>query len=1100
MFKKRFMFKTVAISLALNLTGAYVFALPQDGVVTSGEAVIVAPNDNRLEVHQATDKAIISWRDFSIGQNQSTEFFVPGSGSATLNRVTGGNISQILGSLKSNGQLWIINPSGILFGPNAQINAASFTASTLNIADNDFLNGNYAIRQEGENLAKIVNQGAITVAPNGFVALLAPQIENQGIIIAKLGSVAIGAGKAATLQVVGNRLLSFSVQEGANVPLYDEQGRSVAAISHSGEVNAEGGQVLLTAASINQLLDQSIEVSGVVRADNSHEQNGKIVFAGAGDTLVTGNAEVSVQGTAVGERGGDIQVLGNRVGVLDNANINASGSAGGGTVLVGGDYQGKNTDIQNAQYTTVGPNTQISANANENGDGGKVIVWADQATRYYGNIEAKGRALGGNGGLVETSGHQYLDAQGTANTLAVNSVAGTWLLDPANLTISSAAQNNVSGASPFAPIGHYTSSNLNTTTLLNALQTGNVTFQTTNDPGSGTGTITISSAIAYASNNTFTLTLNAYGSIVVNASISDRNSSTTGSLNLVMNAGTGSGTQASPSSITFVGTNHINTHGTLTANDGTSGPTGFAGAININGAVSTTGNINLTNYGSGTSDVIAFGTNGSLTSTAGKVILTSTQNANSTANNLNMTVGSISANAANQGIALNTSGNITQNANTTISATGTNGSLNINTGSSSIGTATLNSTTNNFNRLSVTANNASNAFNTFGVTSARNVVVTNNGALVLGNSNIAGTLAVTNGGSSGDITQSGNLIVAGDSTFTAASGYGVDLTTGAGNQLAGSINATGDYINLYNTNATKLGNINTTSGIVIQSNGNSISQATGTTLTTSYLSVDGSTTGNIDLSNSGNSFSNIDMAGLAVNIANTNATTIGIANITGNLTFNTCAANSGAGGDITQSFQAMNVGGTTTLTTGTGNITLRANSYTIAVRPITVWVTGSSIYGNSVATSATGSNILVSGGLVGTDAISSVGLLTNATNLSDVGSSYTTTASNATFGSGLSSNYDITYTNNRANSYSITARPITVGVTGSSIYGNSVVSNATGSNIVVGGLGLANTDALSSVNLSTDATNLSNAGNAYTTDASSALFGNGLASNYDISY
>lgn len=349
--------------MSLSLGSVVAFGLPDDGQVVAGNAAIVNPNADRTEIHQSTDKAIINWRDFSIGQGQSVEFFVPGSTSATLNRITGGNASQILGSLRSNGQLWIINPNGIMFGPNAQVNVAGFVASTLNITNQDFLNGNYSLSQQGSELAKIVNQGHLSAEPSGFIALVAPQIENSGIIDAKLGVVAIGAAQSATLQISGNKFLQFSLQNGADVPLYNREGQSVAAITHTGEINANGGLVLLTAKSVNNLLDQSINVSGVIRANTAQAQQGKIILSASGDTLVTGNAQLSAQGLNTGEKGGEVQVLGNRVGVLDNANINTSGAAGGGQIRIGGDYQGANPDIQNAAQTYIGSNTVINASA-----------------------------------------------------------------------------------------------------------------------------------------------------------------------------------------------------------------------------------------------------------------------------------------------------------------------------------------------------------------------------------------------------------------------------------------------------------------------------------------------------------------------------------------------------------------------------------------------------------------------------------------------------------------------------------------------------------------------------------------------------------------
>ena len=148
-------------------------------------------------------------------------------------------------------------------------------------------------------------------------------------------------------------------------------------------------------------------------------------------------------GTEGGLTGGTVQVLGEKVGLFNMASIDVSGDLGGGTVLIGGDFQGKNPDIMNASRTYVGSDATITADALTNGDGGKVIVWADEWTKYYGNISARGGSESGDGGFVEVSGKDTLVFQGMADTFAPNGAVGTILLDPATLTITDAT--NTSG-------------------------------------------------------------------------------------------------------------------------------------------------------------------------------------------------------------------------------------------------------------------------------------------------------------------------------------------------------------------------------------------------------------------------------------------------------------------------------------------------------------------------------------------------------------------------------------------------------------------------------------------------------------------------------
>ncbi|MDP2694138.1 MAG: hypothetical protein Q8O58_04630, partial [Gallionella sp.] len=206
--------------------------------------------------------------------------------------------------------------------------------------------------------------------------------------------------------------------------------------------------------------------------------------------------------------------LGDKVGLFDHASINVSGDAGGGTVLVGGDYQGKNPSVQNASATYVSPDASIKADAITSGNGGKVIVWADDVTRFGGNISARGGANSGDGGFVEVSGKHYLDFLGVVNTLAPAGKAGTLLLDPSDITISAGVNAGMSGiASPFS--GTADTSILNVTTLTDTLALGNVLVDASAGAAAGTGNITVSVVITWNTANT--LELKAGNDVLVSA-------------------------------------------------------------------------------------------------------------------------------------------------------------------------------------------------------------------------------------------------------------------------------------------------------------------------------------------------------------------------------------------------------------------------------------------------------------------------------------------------------------------------------------------------------------------------------------------------------
>ena len=213
-------------------------------------------------------------------------------------------------------------------------------------------------------------------------------------------------------------------------------------------------------------------------------------------TLVSGTIEAKGRSGT----GGRIEVLGNKVGVMDGATIDASGETGGGTVLIGGDFQGKNPDIQNAQVTWFGQGARLNANAVTAGDGGKIIVWADDTTRAYGNISARGGAISGNGGFVEVSGNRYLDFQAQTDRSAANGLSGTLLLDPMDINISDTADSfgsgaNFGGTPNIFQSGSVSSfSQISWSTIQSQLNAGNVIISTKDAGGTGQGNITISSS------------------------------------------------------------------------------------------------------------------------------------------------------------------------------------------------------------------------------------------------------------------------------------------------------------------------------------------------------------------------------------------------------------------------------------------------------------------------------------------------------------------------------------------------------------------------------------------------------------------------------
>ncbi len=512
----QFALKGLAASLMLAFA-SNIYALPVGGVVSAGSANI-AGGAGTVTVNQSSQNAAINWQSFSIGQTEAVRFVQPNSSAVALNRVLGPDPSSIFGSLTANGKVFLVNPGGILFGPGAQVNVGGLVASTRNITDGDFMAGNY--RFAGTGGGAVVNQGSIN-AEGGYVALLGASVNNEGVITARLGTVALAAGNAFTLDVAGDGLLNVAVNQGA----FD------ALAANGGVIRADGGQVLLTALSAGNLLQSAVNNTGIIQAQAVENRNGTIRLLGdmqSGTVSVGGTLDAS--GTGAGQSGGNVTVTGHHVGLFDG-HINASGDSGGGTVLVGGGFQGNNPAVQNASATYMSADSTISADAITDGNGGTVVLWSNDSTRAYGAIMARGGAQGGDGGLIETSGH-WLDVGGIRlNAGAPHGQNGTWLLDPADVTITGPATTNATNTGGvFSPNSGANSSNIavsDITTILSGVGPlgTNVTINTTNTgaSGSGAGDITVAAAITWngaaSATGSTTLTLNAARDVNINAAI-----------------------------------------------------------------------------------------------------------------------------------------------------------------------------------------------------------------------------------------------------------------------------------------------------------------------------------------------------------------------------------------------------------------------------------------------------------------------------------------------------------------------------------------------------------------------------------------------------
>ncbi|MBA4142848.1 MAG: filamentous hemagglutinin N-terminal domain-containing protein [Nitrosospira sp.] len=468
--------------------------LPTDPTVEHGTAVIHTVGDQMTVT--SSPNAILNWQDFSIGSHQDVYFEQNDITSQVLNRVTGTEPSQILGSLGSNGGVWLINPHGILFGPTATVNVAGLVASTLDISNLDFLAGKYNFVNGGNGKEQVTNQGEVRTSFGGRVWLLGGQVRNEGTIQSPGGNIALAAGKSLELIDSGapnvivriaapenqiTNLGSLVAASGGSVDLHgsivnqegiaransvgaDATGRIVLkasqdlTLAENSVTQAHGGEVTMAAATTtylaglvdvsrqqgaagNILLNTS-KLEGVAGSslNASGEEGGHIRIEGSG--LVDFSTKLSAIG---GLKGGMIEVTGDQV-YLRNADVDASGGMQGGTVHVGGGWQGGG-NLPHARQVLINTGSEVKADGNGSASGsakgGEIAVWSTLSSQHYGLLQAR------DGGRIELSSRGTFSTQGDIQA----GVGGTLLFDPKNINIRNEIppQINVSPAAASLP-------------------------------------------------------------------------------------------------------------------------------------------------------------------------------------------------------------------------------------------------------------------------------------------------------------------------------------------------------------------------------------------------------------------------------------------------------------------------------------------------------------------------------------------------------------------------------------------------------------------------------------------------------------------------
>lgn len=264
-----------------------VSALPQGGQIVAGQGNIEQATASQMVVNQSSRRMVADWKGFSIGASETVQFIQPGADSVALNRVTGGDPSSILGRLSSNGQVFLSNPSGILFGSGARVNVGGLIATTLDLSNQDFLDGNYSFTQDSvKTLASIINEGNL----NGdYIGLLAPAVQNRGSILATLGSVALASGTEATLDFIGDGLINFSITQPVEGIVLNHEGNIVqAGILDTGSIEAPNGQVILSVDYFGSVVRNAVNHSGNASAQTAVIRNGDVYLEGGDGEEPTG--------------------------------------------------------------------------------------------------------------------------------------------------------------------------------------------------------------------------------------------------------------------------------------------------------------------------------------------------------------------------------------------------------------------------------------------------------------------------------------------------------------------------------------------------------------------------------------------------------------------------------------------------------------------------------------------------------------------------------------------------------------------------------------------------------------------------------------------
>ncbi|MBM3252770.1 MAG: filamentous hemagglutinin N-terminal domain-containing protein, partial [Candidatus Omnitrophica bacterium] len=536
-----FLLAVIVVNLIFSLTA---YGLPEGENIVVGSATIDRSNPDTLNINTPSDKLIVDYNSFSIARQETVNFNQPSANAVALNRVVGQDPSSIMGTLTANGNIFLINPNGVIFGRDSRVDVAGLVASTLNISNEDFLKGNYNFYKETGKNGYIINQGNITIKNGGYACLLSQAVENQGKIEANLGTVVLASGEKMTLALDDLNDISVVIDEPVKEAIFGPDGKQMdSAIKNTGTISANGGKVLLTAKVLNNVFNYAINNSGIIEARSLSNHNGVVELTAEGAPIInTGTIEASELKVNTKDSDfineGRIEAEKIEVKIKDADFINRGeviadtyeDSTDAGEVIIEADEIAQHgvisanaceegsagtIEIISRDLTVLDEESRTEARAiGIIGNGGRIIINSTKGNTLINRnavIDVSAGSISGNAGFIEISAFDQLGFYGVLNGRAPPGYQGaTVLFDPTDLYINS----------DITQTGNYTASADNI--YINAIVSvtnGNIDFSATDTFQQNSGIIkTISSGnIKISASKIILLAISSAGDVTITA-------------------------------------------------------------------------------------------------------------------------------------------------------------------------------------------------------------------------------------------------------------------------------------------------------------------------------------------------------------------------------------------------------------------------------------------------------------------------------------------------------------------------------------------------------------------------------------------------------